>query len=74
MAHVSVRDDGAGVPPEARARLFEPGFSTKPGGWGLGLALTRRIVEQQHAGRVVYRPASDRGGALFLLEFPSVAT
>jgi len=73
-AQLSVRDDGAGVPPDARSRLFEPGFSTKPGGWGLGLALTRRIVEQQHQGRVLYRPASPAGGAVFLLEFPSVAT
>jgi len=70
-AQVSVHDDGAGVPPEVRSRLFEPGFSTKPGGWGLGLALTRRIVEQQHHGRVLYRPGP---GALFLLEFPSVTT
>lgn len=73
-AQVSVQDDGAGVLPEVRSRLFEPGFSTKPGGWGLGLALTRRIVEQQHDGRVLYRPAPVGGGAQFVLEFPTVAT
>lgn len=71
-ARVSVRDDGPGVSPEVRARLFEPGVSTKPGGWGLGLALTRRIVEQQHGGRVLYRPGST--GSEFVLEFPMVAT
>ena len=71
-ARVSVRDDGPGVPPEVRTRLFEPGVSTKPGGWGLGLALTRRIVEQQHAGRVLYR--SDSTGSEFVLEFPIVTT
>ncbi|PYP31278.1 MAG: hypothetical protein DMD49_08465, partial [Gemmatimonadetes bacterium] len=53
VARVSVKDDGPGVPPDVRARLFQPGVSTKPGGWGLGLALTRRIVEQQHGGRVL---------------------
>lgn len=68
MARVSVRDDGPGVPPEVRARLFEPGVSTKPGGWGLGLALTRRIVEQQHGGRVLYHQATT--GSEFVLEFP----
>ena len=71
MALVTVQDDGPGVGPDVRSRLFEPGFSTKPGGWGLGLALTRRIVEQQHDGRVLYRPGPT-GGALFVLEFPSV--
>jgi signal transduction histidine kinase len=72
MARVSVRDDGPGVSPEVRARLFEPGVSTKPGGWGLGLALTRRIVEQQHGGRVTYRPNAT--GSEFVLEFPMVTT
>jgi signal transduction histidine kinase len=72
VARVSVRDDGPGVAPEIRARLFEPGISTKPGGWGLGLALTRRIVEQQHGGRVTYRPGST--GSEFVLEFPMVTT
>jgi signal transduction histidine kinase len=71
-ARVSVRDDGPGVAPEVRTRLFEPGVSTKPGGWGLGLALTRRIVEQQHGGRVLYRPGST--GSEFVLEFPMVTT
>ncbi len=40
-ARVSVRDDGPGVAPEVRTKLFEPGVSTKPGGWGIGLALAR---------------------------------
>ena len=71
MARLSVRDDGPGVAPEVRARLFEPGVSTKQGGWGLGLALTRRIVEQQHGGRVLFRPGPS--GSEFVLELPMVA-
>jgi len=71
VARVSVKDDGPGVPPDVRARLFQPGVSTKPGGWGLGLALTRRIVEQQHGGRVLYRPGPV--GSEFVIEFPLVA-
>ena len=71
-ARVTVRDDGPGVAPEVRTRLFEPGVSTKPGGWGLGLALTRRIVEQQHGGRIAYRPRAT--GSEFVVEFPIVGS
>ena len=71
VARVSVRDDGPGVAPEIRKQLFEPGISTKPGGWGIGLALTRRIVEEQHGGRIVYRPGP--AGSEFVLEFPMIA-
>jgi signal transduction histidine kinase len=70
-ARVTVRDDGPGVSPDVRTRLFEPGVSTKSGGWGLGLALTRRIVEQQHGGRVYARPGAP--GSEFVLEFPIAA-
>ncbi len=75
-ARVSVRDDGPGVPLDVRPQLFEPGVSTKPGGWGIGLALARRIVEQQHGGRLAYRPAPSgvgTEGAEFVLEFPLVS-
>jgi signal transduction histidine kinase len=67
---VSVRDDGPGVAPEMQRQLFEPGTTTKTGGWGIGLALARRIVEQQHSGRVTFRPGPDGKGAVFVLEFP----
>jgi signal transduction histidine kinase len=65
---VRVTDDGPGVPIEVRARLFEPGTSTKPAGWGIGLAIARRIVEQQHGGRVSYHPEAQ--GSTFILDFP----
>lgn len=67
-ARIVVADDGPGVPAAIRARLFEPGASTKAAGWGLGLALTRRIVERQHGGRLTYRPAQP--GSEFVIEFP----
>jgi signal transduction histidine kinase len=70
IGRVSVRDDGPGVAPDMQRQLFEPGATTKTGGWGMGLALARRIVEQQHGGRVTFRPGPQGRGAVFVLEFP----
>lgn len=72
VGRVRVIDDGRGVEPGIRSQLFEPGVTTKPGGWGIGLALARRVVEQQHGGRIVYVPHA--GGSEFVLEFPLVAS
>lgn len=72
-ARVAVRDDGPGVPAGLEGQLFEPGVSTKTGGWGIGLALARRIVEQQHGGRVWHEAAAEGQGSVFMLEFPPPA-
>ena len=69
----SVRDDGPGVPADMQGRLFDPGVSSKTGGWGIGLALARRIVEQQHGGRVSFHPGEQGRGSVFVLEFPLAA-
>lgn len=61
-------DDGPGVPPDLRKKIFEPGVSRKPGGWGVGLALARRIVEDTHGGSIqLGRP---RVGAEFIVALP----
>jgi len=65
---LTVRDDGPGIPARIRGQLFEPGVTSKPGGWGMGLALARRIVEQQHGGRLAYHPAAV--GTTFSIELP----
>lgn len=66
---VVVADDGPGVPRELRRRVFDAGFTTKQGGWGLGLALTRRIVAEAHRGSIALLP-TDRG-ASFQITFPA---
>jgi signal transduction histidine kinase len=66
--HVTVADTGAGVPPEVQARLFEPYFSTKPKGSGLGLSQVKRIVEE-HGGRVEFFSEPQKGSC-FTLAFP----
>jgi signal transduction histidine kinase len=55
-----VADDGPGIPRELRRRIFDAGFSTKERGWGIGLSLARRIVEENHGGRIALVP-SERG-------------
>ncbi|MEX2111492.1 MAG: HAMP domain-containing sensor histidine kinase [Gemmatimonadaceae bacterium] len=49
---VRVADDGPGVPREIRNQIFDPGFSTKEKGWGIGLSLARRIVRDSHGGEL----------------------
>jgi two-component system NtrC family sensor kinase len=57
---VVVGDTGAGIPRENRERIFEPYFTTKPSGLGLGLVLTRKIVEA-HAGEIVVDSEPGKG-------------
>lgn len=57
---VTIADNGPGLSPEAVERLFEPFFSTKPGGMGLGLSASRSIIESQ-GGRLWATPNLDRG-------------
>jgi len=59
-ACIRVADDGPGVPRDLRVRVFDPGFSTKEGGWGIGLSLARRIVHENHHGRLSLVP-TERG-------------
>jgi signal transduction histidine kinase len=61
-----VADDGPGVARELRKDVFRPGFSTKARGWGIGLSLARRIVEDNHGGRLVLVPA-DRGATFDII-------
>ena len=63
---LSIADDGPGIPREMRSRIFEAGFSTKERGWGIGLALTRRIVETNHKGTLALAP-SDRGAVFEII-------
>jgi len=63
---VRVADDGPGVPRELRTRIFEPGYSTKQSGWGIGLSLAKRIVEENHGGRLVLAP-SEKGATFDII-------
>ena len=63
---VRVSDDGPGVPRELGKRIFEPGFSTKSHGWGIGLPLARRIIRDNHGGELLLTP-SERGATFDII-------
>ncbi len=69
-AWIEVADTGKGLPRNRFKTIFNPGYTTKKRGWGLGLALARRIIEQYHHGRI-YVAASELGrGTTFRIELP----
>ncbi|MCB0375641.1 MAG: ATP-binding protein, partial [Sinomicrobium sp.] len=59
---VRISDTGKGIPKRNFRRIFTPGFTTKKRGWGLGLSLVKRIVEDYHRGKIrVLSSAIDKG-------------
>ena len=62
---IDVTDSGKGMPPAILARIFQPGFTTKKRGWGLGLPLARRIVEQYHNGSLQVHQSEPGKGTTF---------
>ncbi len=61
---VDVTDTGKGITKQNIAKVFKPGFTTKKRGWGLGLSLSKRIIEQYHKGEL-YVKHSDSAGTTF---------
>jgi len=52
IVKISISDTGKGIPKNQFTKIFEPGFTTKKRGWGLGLSLTKRIVQEYHKGKI----------------------
>ena len=51
--YIDVRDNGKGIAKSNIKKIFEPGFTTKTRGWGLGLSLSRRVIEDYHNGKIM---------------------
>lgn len=62
---VDIADTGKGIPKMSFEKVFKPGFSTKKRGWGLGLSLAKRIIEEYHRGRLYVRASEINKGTTF---------
>lgn len=62
--YVDVADNGPGIAVKNRRNVFRPGFSTKTRGWGLGLSLARRIIEEYHGGRLFIKETAPGAGTV----------
>ncbi len=67
---VMLSDTGKGIPAHLHKTIFEPGFTTKKRGWGLGLSLARRIIESYHAGRIYVKESTPGKGTTFAIRLP----
>jgi signal transduction histidine kinase len=65
---VDVTDTGKGIAKSQWDDVFTPGFTTKPRGWGLGLSLAKRIVEEFHKGRIYIKKSLPGKGTTFRIE------
>ena len=68
---IEVVDTGKGIPSGRWKTIFLPGFTTKSRGWGLGLSLAKRIVEEYHRGRIYVKSSSPETGTVFRIELRS---
>lgn len=65
-----VTDSGKGMNAKTRKQIFNPGFTTKLRGWGLGLSLSKRIIEEYHKGKLIIKQTAPNEGTTFLIEIP----
>jgi signal transduction histidine kinase len=66
---IDVTDSGKGISPSVQKEIFSPGFTTKKRGWGLGLTLAKRIVEEYHHGSLIVKSSELGKGSTFRISF-----
>ncbi|RZK38288.1 MAG: HAMP domain-containing histidine kinase [Pedobacter sp.] len=72
--YIDVVDTGRGIPSSKFVTVFQPGYTTRKRGWGLGLSLTRRIVENYHSGRIFVKESEVGKGTTFRIILKSSIT
>jgi signal transduction histidine kinase len=65
QVYIDVKDNGKGIPRNKFETIFQPGYTTRKRGWGLGLSLTRRIIENYHKGSVFVKESEPGKGSTF---------
>lgn len=71
--YIDVRDTGKGIHKKNFKNVFNPGFTTKKRGWGLGLTLVKRIIEEYHKGRIYVKSSEPGVGTTFRIELPTAS-
>lgn len=69
---IFVKDSGKGIPSNIQRSIFKPGYSTKSRGWGLGLSLAKRIVDEYHKGSISLVDSQLNQGSTFKITLPSI--
>ncbi|MEY4928050.1 MAG: hypothetical protein RI894_2486, partial [Bacteroidota bacterium] len=70
--YIDITDTGKGIPVNKHLTIFNPGFTTKKRGWGLGLSLARRIVEDYHKGKIFVKQSEVNKGTTFRIQLPKL--
>ena len=68
---IELTDTGKGIPRNKFIKVFEPGFTTKKRGWGLGLSLAKRIIENYHNGKIYVKDSEINAFTTFMIKLPS---
>jgi signal transduction histidine kinase len=68
--YIDLSDTGKGIPANKFKTIFQPGYTTKKRGWGLGLSLTKRIIEDYHSGRIFVKKSVPNEGTTFTIQLP----
>jgi signal transduction histidine kinase len=73
FVEVDISDSGKGIPPSKVKAVFEPGYTTKTRGWGLGLSLAKRIIENYHKGKIYVKSSKIGEGTTFTINLPKIS-
>lgn len=73
MVFIDVKDTGRGIPAYLQKTVFNPGYTTRKRGWGLGLSLAKRIIESYHYGQIYVLQSDPKSGTTFRIKLPKTA-
>ena len=65
FVYIDIKDSGKGIPKSSYKTIFKPGYTTKSRGWGLGLSLSKRIIEEYHNGQIFVKSSEPGKGTTF---------